>query len=253
MIFASDLDNTLIHSYKRYEPNDICIETKDGKRLSYMSRDAFDLLQKVNKQCLFVPVTTRSVEQYRRISLLLEATPKFAIVSNGAVLLCSNEVDEEWLSKSKEMIADCMEKLYAYMDILRNDSYTSFDVRLVDGIFLFTKTNNIAETMKLLDKAVDKENFEVSNLYEKIYIVPRKMNKGSALKRFIRKYGREKGECLLCAGDSIMDLSMLKIADVAVVPADFEFSIEKAVFGDDGNFAEFVLREAVKNRIRYVN
>ncbi|MDR2137476.1 MAG: hypothetical protein LBO68_04225, partial [Synergistaceae bacterium] len=68
MIFASDLDNTLIHSYKRALPSDICVERKDGRALSFMTPRGRRMLQKARERCCFVPVTTRSLEQYRRLS-----------------------------------------------------------------------------------------------------------------------------------------------------------------------------------------
>ena len=36
LIFATDLDNTLIHSYKSKRDGDICIEKYQGKEFSYI-------------------------------------------------------------------------------------------------------------------------------------------------------------------------------------------------------------------------
>ena len=110
ILFASDLDNTLIHSYKRADSADICVETKDSKCLSYMTPKAYTMLQKLDGVC-FVPITTRSLEQYRRIKLFDDKLPRYALTSNGGLLLVNDEIDAEWRMDSLKLIKDCMPEL----------------------------------------------------------------------------------------------------------------------------------------------
>ncbi|MDR1579784.1 MAG: hypothetical protein LBS35_05460, partial [Synergistaceae bacterium] len=102
VLFASDLDNTLIHSYRVAEAGDICVETRDGKKLSFMSPKAHGILKDIAAKCAFVPVTTRSLEQYRRLDLGVK--PKYALVANGALLLIDGEVDELWASETRRRL-----------------------------------------------------------------------------------------------------------------------------------------------------
>ncbi|MDE7294517.1 MAG: HAD family hydrolase, partial [Oscillospiraceae bacterium] len=67
MIFLSDLDNTLIFSYKKMSPDNLCVETKEGKKLSYMTHEGGRLFREMTEKMRFIPITTRSVEQYSRI------------------------------------------------------------------------------------------------------------------------------------------------------------------------------------------
>ena len=69
ILLASDLDNTLIHSYKHRRDNDICIELLKGEEQGFMSRRVYDCLSALPDNIELVPLTTRSVEQFERIKL----------------------------------------------------------------------------------------------------------------------------------------------------------------------------------------
>ena len=87
-MLASDLDNTLIYSYKQDIGRDkVLVETMEDKELSFMTRKSWELLRDLREEILFVPVSTRSADQYRRIRFFLDWTPDFALVSNGGTLL----------------------------------------------------------------------------------------------------------------------------------------------------------------------
>ena len=96
ILFACDLDNTLIHSHKHKADGDICIEIYNDKAQSFISSRAVELLTEINSKILFVPVTTRSIEQYRRIQWLEGTQPEFAVTSNGANILHGGEIDLNW-------------------------------------------------------------------------------------------------------------------------------------------------------------
>ncbi len=75
-IFFTDLDNTIIFSYKHNIGIDkVNIEMYQGREISYMTQKTYRLLKQVAKKMLLVPVTTRSVEQYNRIDLGLGVLP----------------------------------------------------------------------------------------------------------------------------------------------------------------------------------
>ncbi len=94
--FFSDLDNTLIFSYK----HDIgekkrCVEIYQGREVSYITERTYGLLKYAASRLLFVPVTTRTEEQYRRIDLGV-GVPSYALVCNGGVLLINGQEDAGW-------------------------------------------------------------------------------------------------------------------------------------------------------------
>jgi len=215
ILFASDLDNTLIYSYKKAAGTDICVESKDGKELSFMTPNAYSRLQHIADKMVFVPVTTRSLEQYRRIRLLKDSHPKYALTSNGGILLVDNKIHEEWYKETKELIKDSMDELIKGINILRNDPNVYMDVRLIDEIFVFTKTKNITESIADLQQRLDMNKVNIDSNGEKLYILPNSLTKGIAVERLKEVLGVN---FVICAGDSYFDVPMLKVADIAVVP-----------------------------------
>ena len=60
------------------------VEVYNGKEISFMTEKAIALLRELSEEMMFVPVTTRTVEQYNRVSLFREEIrPTYAITSNG--------------------------------------------------------------------------------------------------------------------------------------------------------------------------
>jgi hydroxymethylpyrimidine pyrophosphatase-like HAD family hydrolase len=204
-LFASDLDNTLIHSYKVAKPHDVCVEEKDGKALSFMSREAHALLRDVTAKCLFVPVTTRSTEQYRRIDL--GVTPRHAIVAHGALLLTDGEIDARWARETHQMLRAPLPKL-------RDDAYL-FDVQYVEDAFIFAKSEDTATAVAHLREMLASQALDICAVHNKVYILPKNLNKGVAVKRLCERLSVDR---VVCAGDSELDVSMLEIADVAMAP-----------------------------------
>ncbi len=66
-IFNSDLDNTLVYSYKHNIGSDkINVEIYNDREISYITKRTSMLLNSVTKIITFVPTTTRTVEQYKK-------------------------------------------------------------------------------------------------------------------------------------------------------------------------------------------
>lgn len=89
ILFACDLDNTLIHSYKKKYADDICVEIYNGNEQSFISARTKNLLKEIAEKIIFVPITTRSVEQYKRIFWFENFSPSFAVTTNGAKFFCN--------------------------------------------------------------------------------------------------------------------------------------------------------------------
>jgi len=93
VVVCSDLDRTLIYSAAalglrgRDEdmPRLLCVEFYRGAPLSYVTETAARTLQALADTAVFVPVTTRTPEQYARVRLL-DKPPAYAICANGAVV-----------------------------------------------------------------------------------------------------------------------------------------------------------------------
>ena len=202
ILFACDLDGTLIHSYKKFREGDICLEIYDGQKQSFISPEALELLKKIAAKILFVPVTTRSIAQYRRIFWTEDFFPSLAVVANGAYLLNSGR-QENFL---REVAAPYEAELKIQHEKFSDD--TRFNIcRIVDESFLFLKCRDDLDAAKIFFDT----NLDVQHTGKKIYLFPPELNKGAALKLLTKKFSTEK---IICAGDSEIDLPMFKLADV---------------------------------------
>lgn len=63
-LFASDLDNTLLFSYKHAQPGDLCVEYLEGAAQGYLTGETPELLARIMEKALFVPVTITWIHNY---------------------------------------------------------------------------------------------------------------------------------------------------------------------------------------------
>lgn len=225
IVFNADMDNTMIYSHK----HDIgkkkrCTERYQGREQSFMTDRTAELLKELAGKVLIVPTTTRTREQYERIDLGLGQIP-YALVCNGGVLLVNGEEDPSWYADSREMIRNCLGELKKGEDLLENDENRCLEVRKIRSLFLFTKSRQPSVTVQRLAKRLDTSLVDVISNGAKVYVVPRKLTKGNAVKRFQKMV---KADQVIAAGDSIFDISMLKYADIAVAPQSLEIGEKPA-------------------------
>lgn len=246
-IFFTDLDNTLIYSHRHEIGTDkMCVELYQGREVSFLTGKTWELLNRVIRQALLVPVTTRTQEQYDRIDLKI-GVPRYALVCNGGVLLEEGEEDVGWYQESLDAIADCREQLAQAQRLMEQDEYRSFEVRNIRELFLFSKSKAPGASAAYLRKRLDMEHVEVFQNGAKVYVVPRNLNKGRAV-RLLWQRMQESGEKpgkILAAGDSEFDISMLECADIPFAPRALFQSYklpQHTVTGVEGQiFSEFVL------------
>lgn len=109
MLFASDLDRTLIYSKRFVEemPHQEDITTvEQGVFTSYTTKQAAEMLRLISDQVLFVPCTTRIIEQYQRIQFFKNTVvPKYAIVSNGGNLIIDGVLDKNYQQEMSHELA----------------------------------------------------------------------------------------------------------------------------------------------------
>lgn len=223
IVFCVDLDNTLIYSYKHIDSRQyasgqwILAETYQGREISFISRKTQELLMELKKHVLIVPTTTRTVEQYGRIDLGIGEI-SYALTCNGGVLLHMGREDHDWYRQSLSMVKESQAELKKAAAYLWHEESRVFEVRIIQELFVFTKCTNPEAVVSRLQKLLDGTLTEVFHNGEKVYAVPKNLNKGNALLRF-RDF--IEAERMLAAGDSIFDQPMLHQADLAAAPAGF--------------------------------
>ena len=218
-VLTIDLDNTLIYSYKHdIGPDKINVELYQGREISFITPTTKKLLERLKEQVLMVPTTTRTIEQYERINLGIGPF-KYALVCNGGILLEDGQINEAWLLESKRLIADSLDAMKAGMKFLETEESRYFEIRFINELFVFTKCHEPELIIQKLKDRLDTTYVDVFDNGDKVYIVPKGLNKGAAVKRFKEFIGAER---ILAAGDSEFDISMLEAADIAIAPKGFK-------------------------------
>lgn len=247
ILFVCDVDNTLIHSYKHKREGDICVELLKEKEQGFTSPVTPELLKKVTalENVEMIPLTTRSIEQYTRIKFG-EGAPKAALVANGTLLLEGDSINEEWWMGSLEATLPFKAELNRMYELLApQDSFIR--VRIVDEMYLFVYCAHGADPLETAEQLSVLTTLRVQCAGKKIYLFPPAADKGAAARRMAERLG---ADYIIAAGDSEIDLPMLKLADLAIIPRNEWMTSQEyrqcAVCPPEVRFSEFVLETVLE-------
>ena len=246
ILFASDLDNTLLFSHRHRQPEDRCVERLNGAEQGFFTRETPDLLPQVVQRVHLLPITTRSIEQYQRIQWPDGTAPRIALTANGAVLLRDGQVDRAWYAASQALVRDHREALAAVLDHLtRQGGATS--VRCVEGVYVYAAYPDIPAAERVARDWCGGSALQAVVSGRKVYFFPPGIDKGTALRRAVERFGPER---VIAAGDSVIDVPMLRQADRALIP-DAELlprlpRERTRVCGRDCRFPDFVLENVLR-------
>lgn len=215
MMFASDLDRTLIYSKRAMEdyPTDeiidlVPVEQKLNQEVSFMSKNSLNHLQNLSTKLLFVPVTTRSLDQYERV-FFKETAIKYAVTTNGANIHYNGKPLAEWdIKVTKEMEALSV-KLGELIPFIKQHAHIKGELRIVEDLFIYYYLTEMVtpEIIEELMVILEEKGWRVSLQGKKLYFMPIAISKGKAIK-FIQE--REGVTTLIGAGDSLFDDDFLQ-------------------------------------------
>lgn len=220
-IFATDLDRTLIFSKRRLERSQVNFEeftlvdykTKTEENQSYIHNNTLSHL-KADLVYTMVANTTRGGEEFFRIDSQLRDCFKYAIVSNGAEIYKNNNGEWELLHSIKSSV-----DLESTASCIDNAQIVEKYYIKIEGKFLSDKL----------------EDYQLSYQGNTTYLIPNDLSKGTALSWLANSLGTT---VLYAAGDSNLDLPMLKIAEKPLVPVDSHKELIK-MFGGQYKFDVF--------------
>ena len=221
-LIASDLDRTLIYSAAALgltapdaeAPRLLCVEVYERRPLSYMTETAAGLLAEVTEHSVFVPTTTRTREQYRRVRLP-GRPPRYAVCANGGHLLVDGESDPAWHARVRRRLAGCA-PLAEVRDHLHRAARTGDWVlkeRVADDLFAYLVVDRDrlpAAWVKDVAAWAEERGWTVSLQGRKIYAVPGPLTKSAAVAEIARRTGAGP---VHAAGDSLLDADLLLAAD----------------------------------------
>ena len=226
MIFASDLDRTLIFSKRAIEefgvPEGLAltpVEQKEGSWVAFMTENSYNQLKELSNQGLFVPVTTRTTEQFSRFVIFAKDIKiKYAITSNGANILYQGIPMKEWSKQLRDRLklesvtqAELLSRLEresVYLDGVRKQAEEWF------FYFLLNCLPSDTERKSIEDLAA-KSGWRISLQGRKLYFIPQAISKGNALDFICQLEGVK---TVAGAGDSILDWDFLKNCQHRFVP-----------------------------------
>ena len=244
MLFACDLDQTLIYSRNALQRLDAegeasrVVEHLDNEPLSYMTHAACAALRELQTHATFVPMTTRTTAQYRRIDFPLRRRPRYAIVTNGARILRDNQVDTRWAShisarlQRERVTLDDVERVFK--ESFGGSESWVLKLRRAEQYFIYAIVNRATMPMAMVDafrRWLVKRGWSLSLQGRKLYFVPESIQKDHALAYLREELGDPQ---VAAAGDSALDLSALDVADHGFVPRHGEIiqRIGEEILGD---------------------
>ena len=233
VLVVSDLDRTLIYSASALQlpatdeqaPTLVCVEVLDGRPHSFLSLAAARRLAEISTTATFVPTTTRTVAQYRRVHFP-GVEPAYAITSNGGNILVAGRPDEQWRRSTASAIAECGVDLVGVRAELKQRTQGGWALkrRVGDELFCYV----VVEPTAMPDDFVPSwttwcsdRGWRVSVQGRKIYAIPDPLTKERAMQAVARRVGVER---VVAAGDGALDAGFLAAADAGIRPPHGELA-----------------------------
>ena len=213
-LVAVDLDQTVVYSRRsagEAGPSEV-VEHLDGEPLSSMTVGAVAAYAALAARHAVVPVTTRTVAQYARITLPVPAP--HAVCANGGVLLVDGRRDEAWAQWVRTVtavsapLAQVQERLAA----VEGEPWVRL-VRTAEDLFAYLVAHARDQVPDAWLAGLTAEladlGWGVSVQGRKVYAVPAGLSKAAAVQRLAGLLGTD---VLLAAGDSLLDRPLLELA-----------------------------------------
>lgn len=224
LAFFSDLDGTLVYSRRRVAGQGrtdlISVERRGGHDTGYMTLAAVKSLASLSQVLEFVPTTTRNLAQYQRLSLP-HAKIRYAITDSGARIHVDGVEDQAWtrymssLTRASAPAATVAEELRrqthgaSWLKAVRSSTMFAVCVIAKEHAVVPHSFRSI-----LRDCAADWA-YTVSVQGARTYLIPRSITKERAAAEVASWLGPT---LTVAAGDSQLDLNLLRFADRAVQP-----------------------------------
>lgn len=225
-IFFSDLDQTLIYSarqLKRYNQTSVgnlIVEEYNEAPLSMISFEAYThLLENTGKTFDLIPTTTRTLEQYSRISFPHVPINNFVVLNGGKVFEQGEEV-LEWTHHIRDEIAKLSVTPKALYQQILSETQNFEGLKVVqcaDEAFVYFVSDvpGIKAIDRYTDSLAKETGYVLSRQGRKTYLVPECVSKGKAVEYLINDL---KPTVTVAAGDSELDISMGDYVDLLLIP-----------------------------------
>ncbi len=212
MIFAADLDRTLIFSSARLDPDGppvVPVEHREGKAVGFMTTCALEAFRRLQRETVCFINTFRGLQQARRVSFVGDGSCPYLATQNGLALYRGCEEDREWSERVQRRVdelpatlpdaigqaleglpgIDCLSKRYTHLAVF----------------FVNAEGFDDAACAQLAGELAG-QGWSLRRQRKKLYLSPLGIDKGAVLGR-VREL--EGGMDAVGFGDSFFDLPML--------------------------------------------
>lgn len=243
---GTDLDRTMIYSdasmsVEENLTDDLLfkvVEMYKRKTLCFMTSPAYLNLELLNAYAYLIPVTTRTEEQFKRIKIpgttqrdYLSAQTQYAVTSNGAKILIDGREDKAWSKKIKSKYGEegaHLSEVEGYLKKFKNQSWLK-NLLVAEKAFCYMVVDraempeNVVEELRAQMKTY---RWNVSLQGRKMYFVPDFLDKGTTFKEIAERLN---ADYTMSSGDSLLDVPLMNVADIAFRPNHGELNDIKDV------------------------
>ena len=239
MVFT-DLDDSLFHSHRRLKELDLTAESlpvasvkTDGSAVCFQTPQQGMFFELLANASLVIPVTGRSSESLARV--LQPTFESYRVVSHGAVIRCpSGEVMSGWrelIDAERLRWADRLKSMYRELchlrdstEVERSDPGERLRVQLVsdEEVLVYVSVKGPEERLAQLRRRL-RDRWSGGRIHHNrrdLALLPSYASKSRAVAYLIERLSEEYQMPLLTVGlgDSLSDLSFLKLCDFAITP-----------------------------------
>lgn len=224
-----DLDDTLFQTQRKNPQADrLAAVDRDGQPLSFRCGRQEAFLDWLAKDALIVPVTGRSVDAFRRVTLPLGAQ---AICSFGGVILDDDgKPDPEWHGRmvdAADRTEQAMEGLLEAVAFAAMEQHVDVRYRIIRDaglpLYISVKHNTAnSQDMARLASVVSPVVPDGWTLHlngNNMALLPPFLGKAAAVAFFLQRFADGGPIMTVGVGDSLTDVGFMELCDYAIAPA----------------------------------
>lgn len=217
-LYCTDLDGTIICN--KTADGCVVVAKKHNVPSSFMYPQSLAALDEILTRIDVLPVTTRCLKSYQNVCI--KDKFRFALVDNGARLVCgNNELEKEWEEESRRIASASKENFDKARVLIEGCGCKE---KWGSEFVLDYVTDRCMAGSELARNLIQMTDLSVNIKADGIIVTNRSLSKGECIKRFAEKFQY----CLfLSSGDSAEDESMYGVTKHSIGSEGAEFEIHE--------------------------
>lgn len=226
MIFATDLDRTIIYSSKYINQPITNLKKISIKDKIYIESNTYNILKEISNKVTIIPVTNRNKEEYCDLLLFNEIYIKYLILCSGSQIFINNKEDKIYKAMLESKYEKLIYKRKQILEFIQNSKIISFikKIEFVNkyGLLIKFKKTKDENNIKLFFNSPIFSSWNTYYAPNRVFLFPYFINKYFAIEYIKANYINEK---IIAAGDSMLDYKMIKNANLGIIPNHSDFKL----------------------------